>query len=725
MCKFFLLSQEMVDVSQHLLARARYNNVAENEDELTFRQGDVVTVVKKDFKQQRDWWLCELRGKVGMVPANYLEIFHEQSSYDIPKPSKKATLSSRTTLPQKTIKDEIDNPIYDLPPTDVEITDGDYDLPPPEAPQDEGVDYDRPPSSSRLSPMESNRSSNYRNSMGASSIGSSRNSSCIYDVPPEMMDTYDLPKPHKGAVNTEERDLPMLAVDISTMYDDEAEELLTSYRQLMQATYDVLFQTVYGPDAYWGNENKAKRIATLKHTRQAVKHFDRALVALLEFGKGVVNALGSTSDANFKKKYTSAFRGLLENRNDILSKVEQLSSEIDSITATVKSLLEVARAIPKAVTEFTVLVGANKALLFKVRNVSTSSLPVITKRDLEARPLPERPPQVAVRTSGDYAIPVESPYVSGRKTPEKTLSESNIIDMNAFRKRKPNDHLPPLPYAPNYGTTQKLVRTPKRVIHEQTSQSNSPYGSEVNLNPNGSPMFIRQSEDYDEINDKIRDRSIVLNKRPSLASLNSGSSRDASPTHIRSRRREQSLSSCSGSSEELTGIALRRVNSADILDGPYGRPNGRLIPHHVRQTSSPQPLREEDRELLDRFSKQLDLIIPSLRETIDVFIDCLKDNEPPRDFVTKSKLTVVAAYKLVYIADALTQKILHTDTKATILTNSNELTDSIKNLVSSTKTAALQFPSVIAKNKMTESLKVLLPAALDLINSVKSRASFV
>ena len=718
----------MVDGSTNLLARARYNNRAETEDELTFRQGDVVTVLKKDFNQQRDWWLCELRGKVGMVPANYLEIFHEQSTYDVPKPSKSSSVSPGSTpVPQISSKPEADN-IYDLPPTDVEIIDRDYDLPPPEASHDEGVDYDRPPSANRLSPMGSNRSSMKsanRISVGGSSVASSRNSSSIYDVPPDMMDTYDLPKPHKGG-EVEEKEAPLLAVDTSTMYDDEAEELLASYRQLMTATYDVLFQTVYGPEAYWGNENKAKRMVTLKQTLQAVKHFDRALVALLEFGKGVVNALGNTSDANFKKKYSSAFTGLMENRAEILAKVEQLSSEIDSITATVKSLLEVARAIPKAVTEFTVLVNANKALLFKIRNTSTTSLPVITKSDLKVRPLPERPPQVAdVRKSDDYAIPVEAPSLRRHKTPEKNYSDSNIHDTNTVnRRRKPNDHLPPLPHAPQYGTMPK--RPPKKVIPEQIPRSSSPFGNEISLTTSarqGSPMLIHRSEDYDEINDKIRDRSVVLNKRPSLASLNSGSSRDASPTHVR-RRREQSLSSCSGSSEEMSGTALRRVNSADILDGPYGRPNGHLVPHHVRQTSSPQPLRDEDKELLDRFSKQLDLIIPSLRETVDVFIVCLKDNEPPLDFVTKSKLTVVAAYKLVYIADALTQKILHAESKSTILAASNQLTDSIKNLVSSTKTAALQYPSVIAKDSMTESLRVLLPAALDLINSVKTRASF-
>ena len=672
-----------------------------------------------------------MRGKVGMVPANYLEIFHDhdQPNYDIPRPSSKSSSASPRTTPLPpaitTPDDDIDNPIYDIPPADAEATDRDYDLPPPEAPApvETGHEtYDRPPSSNRLSPMGSSRSSvksNNRVSV-ASSVSSSRNSNSIYDVPPDFADVYDLPKP--SAFGSEGKDAVLLSVDISSMYDDEAEELLTSYRQLMTATYDVLYQTVYGPDAYWGTENKQRRITTLKHTLQAVKHFDRALVALLEFGKGVVNALGSTSDANFKKTYTNAYRGLIHNRNEILTKVEQLSSEIDSITATVKSLLEIARTVPKAVTEFTVLVQVNKALLFKVRSKSTSSLPVITKNEVKVRPLPELPSpnRVEVR-EGDYAVPNESTDISnGRKTPEKYLIE--LETNTVLRKRKPNDHLPPLPYAT---MPKQPARPPKPVVLEHTPRSNSPYGSEIDLTPRqGSPLLIRQSEDYDEINDKIRDRSVVLNKRPSLASLGSGSSRDASPTHFRTRR-EQSLSSCSGSSEELGVLGLRRVNSADLLDGPYGRANGHLAVHHVRQSSSPQPLREEDKELLDRFSKQLDLIVPSLRETIDVFLNCLKENEPPRDFVTKSKLTVVAAYKLVYIADALTQKILHTDTKASILASSNQLTDAIKGLVSATKTAALQYPSVIAKDKMADSLRLLFPASLDLINSVKARASFV
>ena len=724
-----------------LLARARYNNVAEAADELSFQKGDIVTVLQKDHNKQVDWWLCELRGTTGMVPANYFEIFHDHdtsATYDIPRPSSKSSShSSRTTplpLPSTNVRDN--SPIYDIPPAEIEgATDRDYDLPPLEFPSEVGNNiYDRPPSSNRISPLGSTRSSVKSNNR-ISSASSATSSNCIYDVPPDLADVYDFPKPNQPAkgFEEEERQPTLLAVDISSIYDNEAEELLAQYRQLVSATYEVLYQSVYGPEAYWGSDNKSRRASTMKRTVQSVKHFDRALVALLEFGKGVVNALDGSSDTNFKKKYTNAFRGLLQNRNDILMKLDSLNSEIDSITATVKSLLEVARIVPRAVTEFTVLVQANKALLFKPSKASTSSLPVLTKTEVKVRPLPELP---TPHNESDYAIPVDQgdDYLKpeGGKI-GKTLSESAL----ELRKRKPNDELPPLPYAtvhrPGRSPGQRKKTPPEQTYHTPPPRNTSPYGTPYSSRTNHrqSPISIpvrdaieSVGDDYDEI-DKgdHRERAYVITSRPSMASLGSaGSSRGTSPTQLRLRR-QQSLSSCSGSSEDLN-LGLRRANSAELLDGPYGHPNGLRI-HHERQTSSPQPLRREDKELLERFSKQLDLIVPSLRETIDVFLDCIKDSEPPKDFVTKSKLTVVSAYKLVYIADALTQKILHNETKTAILTSSNCLTESIKNLVSDTKTAALQYPSVIALEKMGASLRQLFPSALDLVNSVKARAVLV
>lgn len=772
------------DGGQQLLARARYNNIAESKDELSFRQGDVVTVVQKDFNKQVDWWLCELRGKVGMVPANYFEVFHNHDTceYDIPRPSSKAAVSSsdvpqptkslsqssetipslsavpvpsqssvplpsqsppsqssiplppiypRSRSPSRPLSTEAtdSNPIYDFPPAlDLEGMDRDYDLPPAEAAPGSGYEtYDRPPSSNRGSPLGSTRSSMKSNNRisTASSVASSTG---IYDVPPDLTDVYDFPKSSQPAKGFEDEERPtnvLLAIDISSLMDDEAEDMLRSYCQVITVTYDALFSTVYGPDAYWGTDHKAKRVATLKMSTTAARHFDKALLILLQFGKGLVNRMEYISDVNFKRKYLNSFKGLLHSRNEILGKLEALNCEAESITGIVKSLLEIARTVPRAVTEFTVLVQANKSILFKKANKSSSALPVITKNEVKSRPLPDLPhPNSATDAQeGDYAVPVEGE--------EKLAGEYNLDYNTLNKKRKPNDILPPLPFAtmPRSGGKtspgQKTKATPDQKSPAHRVQS--PYGSKSNIiQPHSSPSPARKQQvievggDYDEI-DKTREhreRSVVLTSRPSIVSLGSNSSRGPSPTHLRIRR-QGSLSSCSSSDDLNSSTGLRRANSTDMLDGPYGRPNG----CHQRQLSSPQPLKMEEKVLLERFAKQFDLIIPGLRDAIDLLLDCLRENEPPKDFVTKSKLTVVAAYKLVYVADALSQKIVHNETKATITASSNDLTESIKDLVSATKTAALQYPSVIALDKMGGNLKELYPCALDLINSVKIRVN--
>lgn len=771
------------------MAKARYNNVAESQDELSFRQGDILTVVQKDFNKQVDWWLCELRGKVGMVPANYFEVFHNHDSstdaeYDIPRPSSKAgarpppdgqshappvaasTQSSvpspslTTTLPAAPIFTEAtDSPIYDLPPPtgtaaavaeDPEGLDRDYDLPPADYEGTPGFEtYDRPPSSNRESPHGSTRSS--MKSMNRISTASSVSSSTgIYDIPPDLTDVYDFPKssqPARGFEEDERQGNILQSIDISSLMDDEAEEMLRSYCQVITATYEVLFSAVYGPEAYWGNDYKAKRSTTLKMATTAARHFDKAVLILLQFGKGVVNRLEYVSDMNFKKKYLNAFKGLLHNRNDILGKLEALSSDAESVTGTVKALLEIARTVPRAVTEFTVLVQANKSILFKTSNKSANtSLPVITKSEVKSRPLPKLPQPLSNNNNmadpdgiqeGDYAIPAEGEGEESTRIMFTQSAESNLDHNSTLnRRRKPNDTLPPLPgsYATlprsggggggSGGKTSPGLRNnaPGPGGRKSPVQKSPVHGTKSNAPAHTSPSLARKAQlidtvggDYDEI-DKARNRSVVLTSRPSIVSLGSNSSRGPSPTHLKIRR--GSLSSCSSSDDLNNSTGLRRANSTELLDttNPYGRPI-------VRQLSSPQPMKMEEKMLLDRFGKQFDLILPGLRDSIDFLLDGLKENEPPRDFVTKSKLTVVAAYKLVYVADALSQKIVHNETKSSIISSSNELTQSIKDLVTATKTAALQYPSVIALDKMGGSLKHLYPCALDLITSVKTRAS--
>ncbi|XP_061816609.1 breast cancer anti-estrogen resistance protein 1 [Nerophis lumbriciformis] len=58
----------------NVLAKALYDNVAESPDELSFRKGDILTVLERNTQGLNGWWLCSLHGRQGIVPANRLKI---------------------------------------------------------------------------------------------------------------------------------------------------------------------------------------------------------------------------------------------------------------------------------------------------------------------------------------------------------------------------------------------------------------------------------------------------------------------------------------------------------------------------------------------------------------------------------------------------------------------------------------------------------------------------
>jgi len=51
-------------------ARALYDYPGQTPDELSFREGDVITIHKKD---PGGWWEGELNGQRGWIPANYVQ----------------------------------------------------------------------------------------------------------------------------------------------------------------------------------------------------------------------------------------------------------------------------------------------------------------------------------------------------------------------------------------------------------------------------------------------------------------------------------------------------------------------------------------------------------------------------------------------------------------------------------------------------------------------------
>lgn len=52
-------------------AKALFAYDAENDDELSLQEGDVITVVSKEV-EDAGWWLGELNGKRGVFPDNFV-----------------------------------------------------------------------------------------------------------------------------------------------------------------------------------------------------------------------------------------------------------------------------------------------------------------------------------------------------------------------------------------------------------------------------------------------------------------------------------------------------------------------------------------------------------------------------------------------------------------------------------------------------------------------------
>ncbi|CAF1412404.1 unnamed protein product, partial [Adineta steineri] len=66
------------------LAVALYHNDVDDDDELEFRKGDILTVLIENPKGFDGWWLCKHKNKCGLCPENRLKLIQNTTSSSIP-----------------------------------------------------------------------------------------------------------------------------------------------------------------------------------------------------------------------------------------------------------------------------------------------------------------------------------------------------------------------------------------------------------------------------------------------------------------------------------------------------------------------------------------------------------------------------------------------------------------------------------------------------------------
>ncbi|KAJ8417932.1 hypothetical protein AAFF_G00227750 [Aldrovandia affinis] len=114
-----------------------------------------------------------------------------------------------------------------------------------------------------------------------------------------------------------------------------------------------------------------------------------------------------------------------------------------------------------------------------------------------------------------------------------------------------------------------------------------------------------------------------------------------------------------------------------------------------------------DRQLLLFYSEQCESNITTLTNAVDAFYSSINNNQPPKIFVAHSKFVILSAHKLVFIGDTLSRQAKSPEVRARVAQHSNALCDKLKDIVVSTKTAALQYPSAGAARDMIERVREL------------------
>ncbi|KAM9754840.1 LOW QUALITY PROTEIN: breast cancer anti-estrogen resistance protein 1 [Menidia menidia] len=157
--------------------------------------------------------------------------------------------------------------------------------------------------------------------------------------------------------------------------------------------------------------------------------------------------------------------------------------------------------------------------------------------------------------------------------------------------------------------------------------------------------------------------------------------------------------------ERLEQEVSRPINSD--MTGWAPPPNHPLAPPPASSSSSSSRLCPGDRHLLLFYQEQCEQNVTTVTNAIDAFFSAVGSNQPPKIFVAHGKFVILSAHKLVFIGDTLARQARSPEVKGRAAQSSNALCEKLKDVVVSTKMAALQYPAPGAAREMTERVREL------------------
>uniref|UniRef100_A0A803KE23 Breast cancer anti-estrogen resistance protein 1 n=1 Tax=Xenopus tropicalis TaxID=8364 RepID=A0A803KE23_XENTR len=233
----------------NLMARALYDNVPECAEELSFRKGDILTVIEQNTGGLEGWWLCSLHGRQGIAPGNRLKLLIGPVSESYKHENTKQEAHPQNFLPQQ---------IYQVPQASYQ--DSVYQVPPS---QHNPTVYkvsrgytseDKKPMTALPESMDSSPGNKVkcqpRMTQGYSHDCTSRWQTSVYDIPPTRpQGVYDVPATAKGSMYSSSPtkdqgiyDVPSSQAVYNTLPSNNGKmyDFPSSSKKTVEPTYDVL-----------------------------------------------------------------------------------------------------------------------------------------------------------------------------------------------------------------------------------------------------------------------------------------------------------------------------------------------------------------------------------------------------------------------------------------------------------------------------------------------------
>lgn len=111
-----------------------------------------------------------------------------------------------------------------------------------------------------------------------------------------------------------------------------------------------------------------------------------------------------------------------------------------------------------------------------------------------------------------------------------------------------------------------------------------------------------------------------------------------------------------------------------------------------------------DKLLVKYYSSQIVTHLGYLNESIDSFLKTVEKNQPPKFFIAYGKFVVLSTHNLVSIGDIVHRNISKGELKVEVEKCTDGLSNTLRNCVLKSKTAAQCFPSVTAVQEMVDTI---------------------